>query len=269
MQSIPKRIVETFKKTGEKFSEPAITQDDKLYGKAGVLILSGELDMINIVESVNNLLDYTRNRVIDKDFNEVHTVIHQDFTTPLESWIDSVSVERLELLKEFNRENLDEKHRSKIDNPLIPNGMVYNLFFKLKKWYNIIEGTDEYELIKGWKVLIGIEAITNNSADRYKSNNFSYFGGSVKEEDNTILDTAKRELLEESRIKLDEFIWTDEYQSKMRKKHNLPLRKNYIDLNYIKYYSRIYLIFMENINTYEISNSNSSPSNYLEIKLQN
>ena len=206
---------------------------------------------------------------VDKDFNEVHTVLYQDFTTPLESWIESVPIDRIELLKEFNRENLDEKHISKIDNPLVPNGMVYNLFNKLKNWYNIHEGTNEYDSMKGWKAIIGIEPITNNSADRYKSNNFSYFGGSVKEEDNTILDTAKRELLEESRIKLDEFIWTDEYQSKMRKKHNLPLRKNYIDLNYIKYYSRIYLIFMENINTYEISNSNSNPSNYLEIKLQN
>lgn len=124
--------------------------------------------------------------------------------------------------------------------------MLKNLLKTIKVGYDIHYINDNWLKIRDWETIIGIEALKNDNADRYKLNNFSYFGGNVKNIDNNIFDTVKRELLEEAHIKLSDKIWNDEYQDLIRLKYGLSIgKKCYLDFG--NYHSKVYIIFIEYI----------------------
>ena len=93
-------------------------------------------------------------------------------------------------------------------------------------------------------IILGIESVRNDNIDKYPSHCFGYFGGSKKDNDESLYENCMREATEESNIIFDESILSIEYQTSLR-----------TDIGYIPFYvdtqfgtsnmfSRVYVILL-------------------------
>lgn len=213
----------------------------KKFGKAGVLIFLKPPECRSLCDKINEILNEE-----NPENNEVFNVCNQNITNKFSFWNNYVGNTVIDKLVEFNEQHLREEYQHLIKREIMPNCMLKNLLKTIKVGYDIHYINDNWLKIRDWETIIGIEALKNDNADRYKSNNFSYFGGNVKNIDNNIFDTVKRELLEEAHIKLSDKIWNDEYQDLIRLKYGLSIgKKCYLDFG--NYHSKVYIIFIEYI----------------------
>lgn len=93
-------------------------------------------------------------------------------------------------------------------------------------------------------MILGIESVRNDNIAKYPSHCFGYFGGSKKDNEESLYDNCMREATEESNIIFDESILEEDYQRFLR------IGMEYIPFNVdtqfgtTNSYSRVYVILI-------------------------
>ena len=222
-------------------------KNGKKFTKAGIIPFLPPLEAKKLAELVQQ---FNHKNLEADECKETFLIFSQNISNPAIDWSLNIPEVSLNALESYNYRNLYPEHRYLGRNFIRPNDLMLDI---MKTMWSFT-GRDCFS---GWDSLICIEAITSQiflkSDGFWDRNNFSFFSGRINPyRDDKIISAASREAREEGKVIFSPKIFNLNYQTSIRRKHglhNLPPAINICVNEEEEFYSKTYLLFMENIGT--------------------
>lgn len=236
----------------------------KLYTKAGVLLFLPNAKVEGFTNNLNNLVDYKIKILLneikqskkkygiklkDNPHNEMAAIFSGKITESLREWKDKNAQGIARCVSIIDEEFINKNDRDRVAaEELDKNGNLKTLIDNLRPIYNPNE-------LNNWSNIFGIEPIRAyqyyNPKCQYKKPLYGFFVGNINQGETSIIQAARREVLEEGSIDLDERFFDPIFQTNMRSKNNisLPLVLEYPFTKHgVTYWTRTFLLFIDEFN---------------------
>jgi len=238
-----------------------LTENNNVYVKAGVMPFINRESSLLLCRSIDTIMACKINRYIvdiqsgsdyhkfeEEDRMESLACISRSIFRSEDILKTAITSEQIDRLTRLSNVDLAEEHRNLLDQEWTKNNLLKHLIEQIKYVYR-----DYYEVSRNWENLMIVEPIRQRTLDRYKNTHYGYFCSGIDKKDRSILDAAKRETKEEGSVVFSDKIYAENYQREIRRRFGIKDMPLYVDIQFIHQgkrinrYTRVYLLFMDNI----------------------
>lgn len=202
------------------------------------------IDSFNCVK-INRVIYNIKNKVNNLQDTNIAAVTSSSVFSNENCWYQKLHNEQVDRVRRLAEVELKDENKNLANDKYIRNIALGNLIEELKKIL-----PNHSEISQGWDNILTVEPVRQKFVMKQKRNNFGYFTGNISNDDSSILEIAKK-VTQEACLSIDDSILSQEYQTNIRSSNNvnIPLTIDipYTDKNNTTYYTKVFLVFMDNI----------------------